>query len=169
MWIYAHTEAAISIQKPCNTYAWTPPHTGLVSFVISAFSLITAAGKAPVTADVSTAESFPPFFACHQSGGRDFRFPRLCSRIWIMQQCGVACLTEWLDKNSWVRTVGDVTTTKKVLQQLNISHAIVPVVPSTQTGWETVCVLILKRMYSILHTVPGIWLGHLLLIQVTWL
>lgn len=59
---------------------------------------------------------FPPFFACHQSGGRDFRFPRLYSRAWIMQQCGVACLTEWLDKNScgrpwetslhWKRTAG---------------------------------------------------------------
>lgn len=44
---------------------------------------------------------FPPtFFACHQSGGRDFRFPRLHSRGWIMQQCGVACLTEWLDKTA---------------------------------------------------------------------
>jgi len=32
----------------------------MVSFVIPAFSLITAAGKAPVTADVSGAESSPP-------------------------------------------------------------------------------------------------------------
>lgn len=45
---------------------------------------------------------FPPYFACHQSGGRDFRFPCLLGRVWIMQQCGVACLPEQVDKNSWV-------------------------------------------------------------------
>lgn len=38
----------------------SPPHVSIVSLMIPAFNVITATGKAPVTADVSGAESFPP-------------------------------------------------------------------------------------------------------------
>lgn len=56
--------------------------------------MITAAGEALVTADVNAAESLPRL--CMSSK------PCLGLPIppwgWIMQQCGVACMTEWLDK-----------------------------------------------------------------------
>lgn len=52
--------ATIYIRKSLSTCVLAPPSTRTVSFEISAFSLITAAGKAPATADVSGAQSSPP-------------------------------------------------------------------------------------------------------------